>query len=466
MKNIVLDTNVLMSDPNCILTGFEENDLIIPLIVIEELDNNKTESSQRGYYARESLRNIESLKNGDGRHVNEGLKRNELGGLLKVVCLTKREMDHYNEPHGLNTLIKDNIIILTAMKVKAENPENETVIVSNDTALRIKSSLLNIGAEFYKDSRIKKEFLEYQGYRNLELPLEFFGEFIDDRWVSKELPITIPLDEIDIGDVIQNEFLLLYPATSCELRKKEIKKLKAVYRVEGNELLRRDLHFRGLYGDISGKNLEQSVAISALMEEKIKIVTLTGPAGSGKTILSEAVCLTKMFKGEKKYDKIILLKPNIQVSKDIGFLPGSVQEKIAPYLNSFLDNFECLRKKEMEHTKTSKPDTFDDLVKQGYIELECISFIRGRSLSDSLIILDEAQNIDRHVMKTVISRVGENSKIIILGDLSQIDTPFLNAENNGLSHLMKKFRGQEIYAHVSFIRGVRSEIAELAATLL
>jgi PhoH-like ATPase len=255
------------------------------------------------------------------------------------------------------------------------------------------------------------------------------------------------------------------------MTKAEVKRVKAVYRFKGSikkggVFVKRNLKFKDLYANISGKNLEQSCAIDLLMDDDVNVVSMRSPAGGGKTFLSLAVALTKLLKEKNNsYEKIIFLKPTVTVADDIGFLPGSAEDKLGPYMNSFMDNITTLKKMNtVKYKETS--ESYEQLVKDGKIEIECISFIRGRSFNDCIIISDENQNVDSGVIKTILSRVGHNCKIICLGDVDQIDVPYLNKYNNGLSHLIKKFKGQEVYGHISLNKCERSKVSELAGELL
>ena len=215
------------------------------------------------------------------------------------------------------------------------------------------------------------------------------------------------------------------------MSKKETKKLKAVYRYNGQKLIKKSLQYKDVYGGVSGKNLEQSVALDILLDDKVKVVALNGPSGSGKTILSIATALTKIVKQkDTEYEKILLLKPTVSVSDDIGYLPGNVEDKLSHYMGSYMDNFKTLKKLETEHTKSSAL-TFEEMKKKSMLEIESISFIRGRSISDCLIIVDEVQNLTQNVIKTILTRVGNNCRVIFSGDYRQSD--FRNtSEKDGL----------------------------------
>lgn len=465
-KIYVLDTNILLDNPDCIKESFDEHDIHIPLVVIEELDGLKKAQGDKGFCARQALRNIESLRK--DFNISEGVPRNDLESMLYVTALSNEERDYYNNL-GYNIDKNDDLIILTALKVKKQFKDMPCYLISNDTNVRIKSSLLDIPAQFYKEGSVKKETLDHKGFKNVKLPIDFFGQYKEDTGAFAPRRLPARLERQDIEEYLEeellcNEFVLLSPEDG--LSKKESKKLKAVYRYNGERLIKKSLQYKDVYGDVSGQNLEQSVALDVLLDDDVKVVALNGPSGSGKTILSFATALTKLVKRkESEYEKIILLKPTVAVSDDIGFLPGNVEDKLSHYMGSYLDNFKTLKKLETESTK-STTKSFEELKADGKIEIESISFLRGRSLSDCIIIVDEVQNLTQIVVKTILTRVGNNCKIILLGDPEQIDRPYLSKYNNGLSCLIEKLRGQDFFAHVKFLHGVRSQVSKISAELL
>lgn len=469
-KTYVLDTNILLENPDCLIESFDDNDLIIPLTVIEELDNLKNSPGDTGYCSRQALRNIEKLR--DGQNISKGVKRNEQGAMLSIITITPEEKIKYNEM-GFKADKPDDAIILTAMKAMDKIKDMPVILISNDTSVRIKGSLLDIPTEFYKEGSVPRKTLEFTGFRNVHLPLDFFGEVENGKFVSKRTPQKLSVENIqsikEIDPPIANEFLLISPEESDDiLSKKERKKLKTVYRYTEGELIKKNLLQKNVYGGLSGKNLEQSVALDVLLDDSVKVVALSGPSGAGKTILAISSCLTKILKEPQLgYEKLILLKPTVSVSDEIGFLPGNVEEKLSKYMGSYMDNFKTLRKMDSVYTRSSSSeDTFEKLKEKGIIEIESISFLRGRSLSDCLIIADEVQNVTQTVIKTILTRVGENCKIILLGDTSQIDRPYLSKYNNGLSYAIDRLMGQEFFAHVKFVQGVRSIVSKVSAELL
>jgi PhoH-like ATPase len=468
-KNFVLDTNVLLTDPKCITEGFDENNLVIPLAVIEEVDNIKKESQNRGYQAREVFRILDNLIfQSKDKNVRRGISRNDLGGILRIVSMNEDDVKELND-FNFAMDKKDDLIVLTALKCVKEM-EGKTVFVSNDTNARLKAIIHDLPTEIYKNSAIPREAVEYNGYRTLNLPLSFFGTEVEGKFEQREHQDVLYLDDVGLSedDIAPNEFILIevdQEELSDELTNRDLKKLKKVYRYMDGVLMYRDLKFKNLFGSITGRNLEQSVGMDILMSEEIKVVTLSSPAGTGKTFLSMACAMTKLLEKGSQYEKIILVKPVVSVANDMGYLPGDVSSKLEPFMKSYIDNFETLRKSHHEgYKETTK--SFEDMVEDGKIEVEAISYIRGRSFNDCIIIVDEMQNVGSDVVKTILSRVGQNTLIICSGDPSQIDVSYLSKNNNGLAHLIRKFRGQEFYGHISFVKCERSEVSAAAAELL
>lgn len=463
-KNFVLDTNILINNPKCIVDSFDEHNVILPLTVIEELDKLKSKDTV-GYSARESLRTIENIRKGS-TDIQTGVPRNDKGGLLRVVTI-RTELETINEVK-YDTTVPDNMIVLTALKVSKEG-SGDTVFISNDCNARIKASFLKLKAERYKDDVVPEEYLTYEGFRTIKMPLSFFGDIKGNDFIPFEYKETLEMDEFESFGIWENEFVLLdindEDKEKYELSKRQLKHIKQVYRRQGIYLQHCDLNKNNLYGGIKPKNLEQSALLDLLMDDDIKVITSKGPAGTGKTFLNLVVAMTKVIK-EKKYDKIILLKPTITAHEDLGFLPGNMEEKLRPYLGSYIDNFTMLKKLETEYTKSTNNNDFDTLVKEEIVEIEHIGYLRGRSLSDCIIICDEFQNLPKSVSKTIISRVGINAKIILLGDIEQIDNRYLSPADNALSHVTKRLRGEPLYGHITLSKCERSQVSELASRLL
>jgi PhoH-like ATPase len=469
-KNFVLDTNVLLTDPRCIIEGFEENNLIIPLAVIEELDLIKKESQERGYQAREVFRLLDNLIfESEHKNIRKGIKRNDNGGVVLIMSLNEKDIKQLND-FNFSMDKKDDLIVLTALKCVKEMKE-ETIFVSNDTNARLKAVIHDLPTEIYKNSTITKDAIDYKGYRTVYLPLTFFGTYEEGQFKKHKVQDALYLDDVGLSekDITPNEFILLEVDPEddlyCKMDKRSLKHLKGVYRYMDGALIRRDLSFKTMFGGVTGKNLEQSVGLDLLHSKDIKVVTLSSPAGGGKTFLSLACAMTKLLEKDSTYEKIVLVKPVVSVANEMGYLPGDVKSKLEPYMKSYIDNFEALRKMHHERNKEST-SSFEEMVESGKIEVEAISYIRGRSIQDCIIIIDELQNVGSDVVKTILSRVGENTFVIVSGDPSQIDVSYLSKNNNGLTHLIKKFRGQEFYGHISFDKCVRSDVSEAAAKLL
>jgi PhoH-like ATPase len=483
-KIFVLDTNILLENPNCITEGFEDNDLVIPLPVLEEVDSKKHMSDTIGYFAREISRKVEECRQ-NSINIFTGVKRNEKGGLLRIVPIGSEAEELNKSPikldyiegtllrPGMDLTIIDNLIILTALKIKKENTQTETIVLSNDSNVRIKASMLGIKAQEYRDVKVDDKSMGYTGMQVIKLPLSFYGSMRNDGagnmyWEANEKQDVIPISDFEEYNIQPNEFVLF--DVLCNegddeiVTAKDIKKLKKIYRRIGDELVFRQLKNQKMFGGIVGKNLEQTCAIDLLLDDDVKVVSLKSQAGGGKTILSIAACLQKVIR-DKQYEKIIFLKPTVSAHEDIGYLKGTMAEKLRPFLSSFIDNIDVLRKNENQNNKCSTDD-FEKLIEKKIIEIEHIGFIRGRSFNNCLIIADEMQNVGRPVMKTIMSRVGENCKIICLGDIDQIDPPYLSKENNGISHLVKKFAGQTFYGHITLSRCERSVVSMTAAKLL
>ena len=464
-KNFVLDTNILITNPKCITESFEDNDIIIPLTVIEELDNLKNKDGV-GYYAREALRNIERIRGESD--ISKGIERNKGGGLLKIVTI-RNKLDQLGETAKvLGIDLPDNRIILTALYIRDQYTDRKTILISNDCNARIKASFLDLLAQRYKDNVVPEEYLTYTGIRTIHMPIDYFGTIKDDEFFPNPVPQEIGMKDFLDHNIHENEFVLfeLSPEDqkSHKLGKKQLKMIKGVYRRKDNILKLCDLDGH-VYGNIKGRNLEQSSAMNLLLDPDVQIITLKGPAGTGKTIASLACALDQVLE-QRMYDKIVFLKPIVTAHEEIGYLKGSMVEKLQPYMGSFIDNINVLKKHQTVSTKETNNNDFEKMLKDGVIEVENIGFLRGRSISDSIIILDEAQNISKSVAKTVVSRVGVNSKIIILGDDSQIDAKHLSREDNGLSHIINKLRGESVYGHITLEKCERSRVSQLAGQKL
>jgi PhoH-like ATPase len=439
-KNFVLDTNVLLHDPRAIF-HFQDNSVVIPIYVLEEIDHFKKELSERGRNAREVARRLDEFRL-RGAHLSDGVKLDG-GGILRVALAT-REL-----PPAIRTSqIVDNFILGVALDVRDKDPQTRTILVTKDVNLRIRADALGLVAEEYKAESIDIEEL-YSGNGELEVA----GSAVDELYQSG----AITIDSVGGQNGFHaNQYLLL--------RDRENPSHSALGRFDANQ--KRISQVRRLREGVWGirpRNKEQHYALDLLLNDEIKLVTLVGKAGTGKTLLAIAAGLQKCVE-ENVYQKLLVSRPIFPLGKDIGFLPGDIEEKLNPWMQPIYDNIELL----LGFSKAEKKEgrSHQELIDLGYIEIEPLTYIRGRSIPNQYMIVDEAQNLTPHEVKTIITRVGENTKIVLTGDPYQIDNPYVDSANNGLTTVVEKFKGEAIAGHVSLVKGERSPLAELAANIL
>jgi len=431
VKIMILDTNVLMYEPKSIFV-FEDNEVVIPLLVLDELDKHKNGSSQAAKHARMVIRSFDELRAiGD---LSKGVLT-ERGGTIRV------ELNHFDKiPGNLDPTRLDNRIISIALCLVENHKDKKVVVITKDINLRVKCDALGLNAEDYtSDSVVADLDLLYDGHTTISVP----KEDIDELYKSGSIPvknITRPL--------FPNEYVLLKSNTD--------EKHSALCKFTGTGLGK--IRDTGNIWGIMARNKEQKFAFDALFDPDIKLVTITGRAGVGKTLLAAASGVSQLF-DSKIYKRIVLTRPIMPLGRDIGFLPGSLEEKMAPWMGPLYDNLDLI---------FSEKGRFylDSCLNDGNIAIEPITFIRGRSMPCSYIIVDECQNISKHEVKTIITRVGEGSKVILTGDVEQIDAPYIDSYDNGLSYVIEKFKDEPIAAHVKLLRGERSSLATKAAEKL
>ncbi|MFC0216326.1 PhoH family protein [Paenibacillus chartarius] len=444
MKKIyVLDTNVLLQDPNAIY-AFEDNEVIIPAVVLEEIDSKKRNADEIGRNARQVSRLLDGMRT-KGR-LHDGIPL-ESGGSLKVELNHKsfaKMQDVFAE------LSNDNRILAVALNYHTEEQEKPeprpVVLVSKDTLVRIKADVLGLPAEDYLTDRIVAGASDlYHGYVTIHAHPGLIDEFYSYRQLS--------VSSLNLGYTLHpHEFVILRD----ELGTSKSALLKV--NDDGKRLEPLYLSNDPVWG-IAARNAQQRMALELLLNDDIPLVTMCGKAGTGKTLLTLAAGLMKV-EDEHKYKKLLIARPVVPMGKDIGYLPGEKEEKLRPWMQPIYDNLEFL------FDTKKQGDIERILAGLGSIQVEALTYIRGRSIPGQFIIIDEAQNLSKHEVKTIVSRVGEGSKIVLLGDPEQIDHPYLDATSNGLSYVVERFKQENIAGHITLERGERSHLAQLAADLL
>jgi PhoH-like ATPase len=435
-KIYVLDTNVLLDDPRAIF-DYQDDEVIIPLAVLEELDNQKKQTSDIGYNARETSRILDELRH-KGK-LNNGIEL-ENGGKLKIV-IDKKEL---KLPPHLSATKYDNRILSTAINLVEENSEKNIIMVSNDINLRLIANAFDVEAIDHKGNGINGEEL-YDGFTEINVKAELIDKFYQDNELDPKL-----LDE---------EFEKLHPNQMFQLSTVDDSSKSALGRFDGKKLVPLIFDKKAPMG-ITPLNREQKFALELLLNDDIKVVTISGKAGTGKTLLALASGLKKVI-DDKLYDRVLIARPVIPMGKDIGFLPGSVEEKLEPWMQPILDNLNLII-----HSNKGSYLSIDQLIENDFIQIEALTYIRGRSIPNQYIIIDEAQNLSKHEVKTILTRAGKDSKIILTGDPFQIDNPYLNKVNNGLSQVANHFHEQQIAGHIMLKKGERSEVAKIASDIL
>lgn len=437
MKNYILDTNVLLHDPNSLL-NFQDNHVLIPIEVIEEIDRFKRESSELGQNARSVSRMLDAYR-GMGS-LSEGVQLPN-GGKLKIAFYKNGQPT--NGENGFNAKSVDDRIISFAANLQKTQPKNPAILVSKDINLRIKADALGLQAEDYENDRVFIKDL-YTGMIEMSVGPEQLASFR----ANGEL-------EINGGkQYFPNEYCTLVDETNTKkaaLAKVDLTGKKLIQIVDCRE---------GVWG-IKPRNREQHYAFDALLDDRVKLVTLMGKAGTGKTLLAMAAGLKRTVL-DREFRRLVVARPTISMGKELGFLPGSLEEKLAPWMQPIHDTLEMLGDLNMGHEHRRS----GDLMRSGMIVVEALSYIRGRSIANQFMIIDEAQNLTPLEVKTIVTRVGHGTKIVFTGDPYQIDNPYVDSSSNGFNYVVSRFRDQPIAAHVELQKGERSELAELAANIL
>ena len=433
-KIFVLDTNVILHDATCI-QNFEDNEVVIPISALEELDQFKRGNEQIHYNAREFLRLLDELSIDSNSN-----ELNQPDGKIKVV------VNHNWHPDVEKTFKEDcpdHRIINCAFKLHEENLDKQLVLVSKDTNMRLKARSLGLMAEDYTTDTIEDVNHIYPGNRLIE------------NVSSEEIDMIYNADGVDFKNLesIQKPV----PNENYILRNGQ-KSVLAYFDPFEKEITQ--INNLNAYG-ITPRNAEQSFALNMLLDERIQLVTLSGKAGTGKTLLALACALEK----RKRFRKIFLARPIVPLSnKDLGFLPGDIHSKLDPYMQPLFDNLSVIRHQFKRNEKRAQ--RINEMLEEEKLLITPLAYIRGRSLQKSFFIVDEAQSLTPHEIKTIITRAGEGTKVVFTGDIHQIDHPYLDKKSNGLTYLISRMKGQSVFAHITLEKGERSDLAELASNLL
>lgn len=437
-KLFIIDTNVILYDHTCIY-NFQEHDVVIPIVVLEEVDNFKKGSDLINFEAREFIRELDSLAGAE--LFNKGIPLGENRGLLFVEIGEPRSdlIEHaftQNKP--------DHRILALGDQLRRKNPKREVIIISKDINLRMKAKSIGIQAEDYETGKIRNIDELYTGSR--------IFEGIDKETINRfyEEPFSVPEEDISLDESpVAHQYFIFKNKSSSVLAhyNPAVMTYERVYKTAA-------------YG-IEPRNAEQTFAMDALLRQDIQLVTVTGKAGTGKTLLALAAAIHQ----RKFYQQIYLARPVVPLAnKDIGYLPGDIKSKLDPYMQPLWDNLSVIKHKFSPESPEQK--RINEMIQQEKLYISPLAYIRGRSLSNIYFIVDEAQNLTPHEVKTIITRAGEGAKIVFTGDIYQIDSPYLDSQSNGLTYLIDRMKGQELFAHINLFKGERSHLAEIASNLL
>lgn len=437
-KLYVLDTNVLLHDHEAIYK-FEEHDVILPIVVLEEIDKFKKGSDSINFQAREFIRHLDELT--ENRLFKGGVPINDQGGKLFIEIANQ-----HSElvKHAFSMEKADNRILAVADQMRKTHENRDVIIVSKDINLRMKAKALGLMAQDYRNDKIRDIQEMYTGIKLVEN--------IDPALISRfyEEPFEIPIEDIPLEEEpVAHQYFIFRSGSYSAL---------AHYNPQ-------TFHFERVYKaqaySIEPRNSEQTFALDALLRDEVKLVTITGKAGTGKTLLALAAALEQ----RSDYRQIFLARPVVPLgNRDIGYLPGDIRSKLDPYIQPLWDNLGVIRHRFANNSKETK--RINDMIEKEKLFIAPLAFIRGRSLDNIYFIVDEAQNLTPHEVKTIITRAGEGAKMVFTGDIYQIDTPYLDTQSNGLAYLVHRMKGQPLTAHINLVKGERSELSELASNLL
>lgn len=435
-KTFVLDTNVILFDPMCIMQ-FDEHNVFIPLVVIEEVDRFKKDQNENGRNARHFSRIVDVLRKQGS--VTDGVQLDN-GGKL-IISVDKKVKNNYHEVIDLTK--NDNLILASALSLKEDG--QDVHLITKDINLRLKGDILGLVAEDY--GKIDRNLEElYSGHSTVNVSAARLAEFEKNRF----------LDFPEAGQIgiEPNEYLIVQEEGNDRHRS------LGRYSNQKKGIVPLIPMREGVWG-IYPKNMEQQFALDALLNDEIKLVSLVGKAGTGKTLLAIAAGL-EMTINQEKYSRLLVSRPIQPMGRDLGYLPGDVNEKLGPWMQPIFDNMDFL----FDQRRAGTSSSYEDLIEHGLLHIEPLTYIRGRSIPGQYLIVDEAQNLSPHEVKTIITRAGDGTKIILTGDCQQIDSPYLDEVNNGLAYCVERLKGEEIVAHTTLKVGERSALSESASKLL
>ncbi len=437
-KIFVLDTNVILFDPQAILKFGPQNTVFIPLIVVEEVDRFKKDQNENGRNARHFSRLVDELRQKGS--VTQGIDL-ENGGKLFISVDRKKNIEHLEL---LDLDLNDNVILSSALTLKEKG--NDVTLISKDINLRLKADVVGLKAEDYGKQNVSLDQL-YSGRRELEVPVNLLDQFQKERFLPEEL--------LDLDEIFPNEYVLVCEENNPRHR------VPGRYSAQKKGVVPLITMREGVWG-IYPKNLEQQFALDALLNDEVKLVSLTGKAGTGKTLLAIAAGL-ELTISQEKYSRLLVSRPIQPMGRDIGFLPGDVNEKLGPWMQPIFDNMDFLFGRDRG---ASSSNSWEELINQGLLHIEPLTYIRGRSIPKQYMIVDESQNLSPHEIKTIVTRAGVGTKIVLTGDCEQIDSPYLDSINNGLAHCIERLKSSELISHMMLKIGERSPLSEIASQLL
>ena len=465
MKNFVLDTNVVLHDPQAI-TKFGDNTVVIPIYVVEEVDNFKKQLNELGRAARQFSRTLDDFRK-EGNLAHGVAMPN--GGKIRVLAADRKYMPADNIATSKNS--PDTLIMSVALRVQAEEPDVPCIFITKDTNLRIRADGMGLQSENYEERSFSIDEL-YPG----AIELRVGADLIDELYASREVIVPFcespradnAYENIELTEGLDETGAVLYQNEYVRLVDKVNENHTAMARLMPMQnkivaLATTRPGFGSIWG-IKPRNREQHYALDCLLDDNIKLVTLLGKAGTGKTLIALAAGLQKATE-EQVYSKLLVARPIFPLGKDVGYLPGGIEDKLNPWMQPIFDNVEFLMGLNEEDKRRGRR-SYKELIDMGLLQIEALTYIRGRSIPNQYIIIDEAQNLTPHEVKTIITRVGQGTKVVLTGDPYQIDNPYVDADSNGLTYVINKMKGVDIAATVTLTKGERSKLAEIASNLL